>query len=87
MLQEDKRYGYVPLSKVKAAIQQIEDHYQDSPERMDDIQITFEYLVGSFFPKIIENINAQMIECFREGYGQGLKDAGELYSNANQGNN
>jgi hypothetical protein len=37
MLQEDKSYGYVPLSRVKAAIQQIEDHYQDSPERMDDI--------------------------------------------------
>lgn len=79
-------YGQVPLTKVKAAIKQIEEHYQDCPERIEDVNVTFEYLVGSFFPKIIDNINKSMNDAYMAGYLQGMKDAkGE--DNVNQGNN
>ena len=59
-MQEPKSYGSVKLTSVKAAIKQIEEHYQDCPERLEDVEVTFEYLVGSFFPKIIDNINKKM---------------------------
>lgn len=79
-------YGQVPLTRVKAAIKQIEEHYQDCPERIEDVNVTFEYLVGSFFPKIIDNINKSMNDAYMAGYLQGMKDAkGE--ENVNQGNN
>jgi hypothetical protein len=58
IMQEPKSYGSVKLTSVKAAIKQIEEHYQDCPERLEDVEVTFEYLVGSFFPKIIDNINS-----------------------------
>jgi hypothetical protein len=74
-------YGTVKLTKVKAAIAQIEEHYKDNPEKIEDIDVTFEYLVGSFFPKIIDNINTKMNIQYTQGYIQGLQDAKEKYEN------
>ena len=76
-MKEPESYGSVSLTKVKAAIKQIEEHYQDCPERLEDVNITFEYLVGSFFPKIVDNINDKMKQLYTEGYIQGLQDAKE----------
>ena len=73
-MKEPKSYGSVPYSSVKAALKQIEEHYAECPERLDDVSITFEYLVGSFFPKIIENINKAMNEQYTLGYIQGRKE-------------
>ena len=73
-MQQPESYGSVKLSRVKAAIKQIEDHYQDCPERLEDVEVTFEYLVGSFFPRIIDNINARMNNTYTQGYLQGLND-------------
>ena len=74
LMQQPESYGSVKLSRVKAAIKQIEDHYQDCPERLEDVEVTFEYLVGSFFPRIIDNINARMNDTYTQGYLQGLND-------------
>lgn len=82
-MKEPESYGSVSLTRVKAAIKQIEEHYQDCPERLEDVNITFEYLVGSFFPKIIDNINDRMNQLYTEGYIQGLKDAKERAENDN----
>jgi hypothetical protein len=77
LMQQPESYGSVKLTRVKAAIKQIEDHYQDCPERLEDVEVTFEYLVGSFFPRIIDNINSRMNDTYTQGYLQGLKDAKE----------
>jgi hypothetical protein len=74
LMQQPESYGSVKLSRVKAAIKQIEDHYQDCPERLEDVEVTFEYLVGSFFPRIIDNINSRMSDTYTQGYLQGLND-------------
>ena len=74
LMQQPESYGSVKLSRVKAAIKQIEDHYQDCPERLEDVEVTFEYLIGSFFPRIIDNINARMNDTYTQGYLQGLND-------------
>ena len=76
-MQQPETYGSVKFTRVKAAIKQIEDHYQDCPERLEDVEVTFEYLVGSFFPRIIDNINSRMNDTYTQGYLQGLKDAKE----------
>lgn len=76
-MQQPESYGSVKLTRVKAAIKQIEDHYQGCPERLEDVEVTFEYLVGSFFPRIIDNINSRMNDTYTQGYLQGLKDAKE----------
>ena len=86
-VKEAESYGKVSYARVKAALTQIEDHYRENPERLEDIEITFEYLVGSFFPEIINNINEKISKTFNEGYSQGLKDARGLYCNDSEGNN
>ena len=73
-MQEPKSIGAVKLTTVKAAIAQIEEHYQDCPERLEDVEITFEYLVGSFFPKIINNIEAEINRQYTLGYVQGFEE-------------
>jgi chromosome segregation and condensation protein ScpB len=76
-MQEPESYGKVKLSTVKAAIKQIEEHYQDCPERLEEVEITFEYLVGSFFPKIVENIQKEMKRQYTLGYLQRVNEEKE----------
>lgn len=68
-------YGSVPLSKLKAAIAQIEDHYRDTPERLDDIEVTFEYLIGSFFPEVVKNVQDEANKQYTAGYFAGMAAA------------
>jgi hypothetical protein len=68
-------YGTVKLARVKAAIKQIEDHYSDySQEEIDNIDITFEYLVGSFFPTILKNIDQEVSRQHAKGFAEGLQE-------------
>ena len=76
-MQEPESYGKVKLSRVKAAIKQIEEHYQDCPERLEEVEITFEYLVGSFFPKIVANIQKEMNKQYTLGYLQRVNEEKE----------
>lgn len=76
-MQEPKSYGKVKYAVVKAALEQIAEHYQDCPERLDDVDITFEYLVGSFFPKIIDNINYAFNQQYTLGYAQRVAEEQE----------
>jgi hypothetical protein len=76
-MQEPNSYGTVKLSTVKAAIKQIEEHYQDCPERLEDVEVTFEYLVGSFFPKIVSNIQKEMNRQYMLGYLQRVNEEKE----------
>lgn len=71
-MEPQKSYGSVKFSRLKAAIQQIEDHYKDTPERLDDVEVTFEYLVGSFFPEIVKNIHEEVNKQYTQGYIAGL---------------
>ena len=74
---ENKSYGSVKLSQLKAAIKQIEDHYADTPERLDDVEITFEYLIGSFFPEVVKNVHDEAQKQYTLGFFAGKKFAEE----------
>lgn len=73
--QNKKSYGSVPYKKVKNALTKIEQDFKDTETDLEDLEITFEYLVGSFFPEIIKNINEQLNHQYTSGYFQGRKDA------------
>ena len=73
-MQVPDSYGKVKYAQVKAALDQIAEHYQDNPERLNDVDISFEYLVGSFFPNIVKNIQSAMSQQYINGYIQGQKD-------------
>lgn len=73
-MQMPDSYGKVKYAQVKAALDQIAEHYQDNPERLNDVDISFEYLVGSFFPNIVKNIQSAMSQQYINGYIQGQKD-------------
>ena len=71
----ERTYGTVKLARVKAAIAQIEEHYKDySKEEIDNIDITFEYLVGSFFPTILTNIDNEVSRQHAKGFAEGLQE-------------
>ena len=67
-------YGTVKFTKLLAAISQIEDHYEHDPARLNDLEVTFEYLIGSFFPNVVENVHAEANKQYTAGYLAGLAD-------------
>ena len=54
----------VKLSILKKAIKQIEQRI--APEK--DCEISFEFIIGSFFPKIMDNIKQEFTRNYLEGY-------------------
>ena len=65
----------VPLSRLISAIESIKKHYPDKND--NDINISFEYLIGSFFPNILENIKAALNEAHTSGYIEGMQSVKE----------
>ena len=49
----------------------------------DDVQVSFELIIGSLFPTILDNIKIFGTKKYIQGYTQGLEDA----KNENKGNN
>jgi Tfp pilus assembly protein, pilus retraction ATPase PilT len=94
MFEKESSYGTVPYTKVQAALKQIEDRYVDCPEKLEEVNITFEYLIGSFFPEIIKNIHNELVhehtKGFAEGYYHALTEEPEFIvgeNNEDKGNN
>ena len=69
----DKQLDTVKLSRIKAAIASIEKHFEESPERIEDIEVSFEYMIGSFFPKIWDKIQSTLREEHTKGYIEGYE--------------
>lgn len=71
--------GSVKLKTLKKAIKSIEHSLNGSPiNDIDNIDISFEYIIGSFFPKVLDNINNQIKEektkSYIEGYNAGKSE-------------
>lgn len=63
-------YGSIKLSQLKKAIAQIENVSKDK-----DVDITFEYLIGSFFPEVVKNVREEANKQYTAGYFEGMKAA------------
>lgn len=71
---EIKPLGYVPAKAIKSAIEKLEKDAMQENINFDEIQISFEYLIGSFFPSIIDNIYTEVNQQYTLGYLAGLKE-------------
>jgi len=75
-MNEQFPYGSVKLTTLKKAIKQLEETYQGwLPE--EEIEISFEYLIGSFFPSIMKNIENEVNRQYTLGYLAGKKASDE----------
>lgn len=63
----------VPFSKLKRMVESIENHFVESPERLDDVELSFEYIIGSCFPTVLDNIKNALKEEHTKGYIEGLQ--------------
>lgn len=76
----NKNLDVVKLKTLKNAIKSIERDFAGQPINIDEVEITFEYLVGSFFPKVMNNINEyikqEKTKSYIEGYNAGKAENG-----------
>lgn len=81
---EHKTLGTVRIHDMKIALKQVEEYYDKLPEPLprDKRLVSFEYIIGSFFPQVMDNIRAEMTRQYALGYEAGLEK-----KNENQGNN
>ena len=61
----------VKLERIKRCVESIEKHFENEPERLQDIEVSFEYIIGSFFPQIMDNIKTEMTRKYIEGFNSG----------------
>ena len=76
----EESYGSVPLGKIKRAIHQIEVDMRVrnlTAEQLDEVPVTFEYLIGSFFPEVVENVHKEANIQYTRGYMEGRKSMEE----------
>lgn len=76
----EKSLGKVKVKALKDAIKSIERDFKGQPINIDEIDITFEYIVGSFFPQVMDNINKtikdERSKAYIEGYNAGKVESG-----------
>lgn len=75
-----KSLDVVKLKTLKDAIKSIERDFAGQPINVDEVEITFEYIVGSFFPQVMSNINEHIkrekTNSYIEGYNAGKAENG-----------
>lgn len=73
-------YGSVSLKTLKNAIKQVEDNAKKNnmtAKEIEEIPITFDYLIGSFFPEIVKNVHNEANKQYTKGYIEGRKSMEE----------
>ena len=63
----------VKLCRIKSAVASIEKHFQDEPECLEDVEVSFEYVIGSFFPNIWNKIQDTLKEEHTKGFIEGFE--------------
>lgn len=71
---ENESYGSVKYGEVRKALRQIKKQFENTTLDIDNIDISFEFLVGSFFPEIMENIRKFGVQQYIQGYNDGKAD-------------
>lgn len=69
---EHEPVARVKLDKMKRMIKSIERDYGGTPEIIDNMDITFEYIIASLFPNIMDNINKEFTHQYITGFNDRL---------------
>lgn len=67
----NKELDFVKLSRLKKVIELLERNNQSKEE---DIDVTFEYIIASCFPRVWKNIQRVLSEEHTKGYIEGRED-------------
>lgn len=63
---------YVSLARLERMVESLSKHpYLEDKE---EIQVSFEYIVGSLFPDILDNIKDEITKSYIQGYNDGIKN-------------
>lgn len=64
----------VKYSHFKKCLTSLERDFNGRPEVLDNIDISFEYVIGSLFPNILSNIESTFAQNYIQGYNEGLSE-------------
>ena len=64
----------VKLTQVEKIIEAVKNHYKEAPGRIDDIELSFEFVIGSLFPNVYKNVMDSITDAYTKGYIAGLND-------------
>ena len=64
----------VKYSHFKKCLTSLERDFEGRPEVLDNIDISFEYVIGSLFPNILSNIENTFAQNYIQGYNKGLSE-------------
>ena len=64
----------VKYSHFKKCLTSLERDFEGRPEVLDNIDISFEYVIGSLFPNILSNIENTFTQNYIRGYNKGLSE-------------
>lgn len=70
MKKENKNLDVVKLSTLEKAIKHIKKEIAPNT----DCEISFEFIIGSLFPKVLENIKKTFTANYMEGYKAGKEE-------------
>ena len=60
----------VDFKKIKKIVQVLKDNGTNNSD-----QVSFEFIVGSLFPEIYDNIKQKLMQAHAQGYAEGLRDS------------
>lgn len=59
----------VKLSQLKKMIEKLDEQYKG-----EDIDLSFEFLVGSFYPHVFQNVQKALSDAYTKGFIEGIKE-------------
>ena len=69
MKEENKKpIDIVKYSRFKKCLKSLERDFKGQPKVLDNIDISFEYVIGSLFPNILSNIQEEMSNQYIKGF-------------------
>lgn len=60
----------VDFKKIKKIVQILKDSGTNNSD-----QVSFEFIVGSLFPEVYDNIKQKLMQAHAQGYAEGLRDS------------
>ena len=63
-------FGSAKITDVQKVLEAIQRHNQENKE----VEITFEFLVGSLFPSLYNNFTKRIMDEHTKGYAEGYQD-------------
>lgn len=80
---ELKTMGFVPYEKVKRMLASIEHHFQGDEERLNGLQMSFEYVIASCFPSAFADMKRAIADAHTAGYISAIQEMEQVATEGN----